>query len=198
MPTAWTTPRTWTPYEPVTRNLLNTYVRNQFLSVSFLSTRFVTSDTSLSEVTLNMPTSSQALNAEIHVMGRVESGAVALNIQFNTSTSGYYRQTHQFGAGVSTGASAGPSTAGIIGSLGSTAAGGDARALKIVLPRHTSDFSAKTALSQVAAFASTSSTDGYAQQFVVWHQSTAPITTVRLFTAGALSSGTEFSVYGMP
>jgi len=198
MPTNWTTPRTWTPYEPVTHNLLNTYVRNQFLSVSFLSTRFVCSDTSLSEVTLNLPGSSEALNAEIHIMGRVESGGGALNIQFNASTSGYYRQWHRFGGGTSSAAGAGPSTAGLIGSMGTTAAGFEVGSIKIFIPNHTGAFNAKTALNQSAAFLSTSSTDGYCQQFFVWNQSTAPITTVKLLSAGPFSIGTVFSVYGMP
>lgn len=198
MPTPWTSPRVWTPYEPVTQSLLNTYLRNQMLSVSFLSTRFVTSDTSLTAVTLNLPPSSEALNAEIHVSGQVEAGGDGnVWIQFNASTSGYFRETHRFGAGVSTAFGTGPDTAAVMGVLSTTA--GSAGYLKIVLPRHNGDFNAKTAMCEHANFLSTASTDSFIRQSVAWNQSTVPITTVRLFvTIGAFSSATEFSVYGMP
>ena len=198
MPNTWTTPRTWTPYEPVTRNLLNTYIRNQFLSVNFLSTRFVTTDTSVASVTLNLPASSEAVGCEIHVYARTEGATQLLNAQLTSTGAVYHWQLNRYaGPTGSTAASSANSTCWVVGNLSGSSA--EMAYTKILLPDYNNTRTLKTFMSQNAAFLSTASTSGFANQFSGMFFSTGMPTAITLFsTAGNFSIGCEFSVYGMP
>ena len=200
MPTNWTTPRTWVAYEPVTKNLLNTYVRNQFLSVSFLSTRFVTTDTSLASVTMNLPTSSEATHCEIHVHARTEGAANLLNAQVGSTGTEYHWQLNRFGNAGAVGAGAANSSAWAVGNLpGSAGSTGDMSYTKILLPDHCNTRTLKTFTALNAAFLSSASTSGFVNQFSGLFFSTGSLSAITLFsTAGNFSAGCEFSVYGMP
>jgi len=201
MPTAWTTPRTWTPNEPVTRDLLNTYVRNQFLSVSFLSTRYVTPDTSAVSVTLNLPTSSEATHCEIHVHARSEGAGNTLNAQLTSTGTSYFWQLNRYaGPTGSTASEAINSTAWAVGNLpGSAGSTADMAYTKLLLPSFNSTLNIKGFVSQSAAFLSSNSTRGFISQFSGFFFSTAAIAQITFVTsAGNFAAGCEFSVYGMP
>ena len=203
MPTLFTTPRTWAAYEPVTKNLLNTYVRNQFLSVSFLSTRFVTTDTSLASVTLNLPTSSQATHCEIHVYARGEAAGTGLLAQLGSTGAVYFWELNRFaGPTGSTATAAANDTAWTVGNIpsvgGSTS---DMAYTKLLLPEHNNTRAYKTFISQSAAFLSSASTSGFVNHFAGTVPSPNPLTVITFIPSGAgnvFSIGCEFSVYGMP